>query len=188
MIKSKSIGGLLGGVASCVAAVYAFGIYNYSLNEPFWSFVPWQILGVISLFIVGSLIAYNSYKEDYRRVISLMNVYVVLISVYAIIWGFEVIEKQEVIFRLVHFRGQEAISYGKIAIGIGIFGIISTLLLPMNIKNKRLAAPDYLICVNCLESYASRQVKTRRCPKCDGLLEDLRGFYDRHPELRDRKQ
>ncbi len=186
MIKPKNFGLIAGLIASCGAAVYSFGIYNYSLNTPFWSFAPWQILGIILLFATGALIAYSSYKDNFKRAIFFINAYVILISIVTIVWGTEVIQKQELIFRLVYFRGQEAVSYGKMAIGFGVFGLISTLL--MKIKKAPNATSAFLICSNCLEPHAAHTVTALQCPKCGAHLENLGGFYDRHPELRNREK
>ena len=44
--------------------------------------------------------------------------------------------------------------------------------------------PETVICLNCQEPYSFETVKGFECPKCSGVLEDLKGFYDRHQELR----
>ncbi len=45
--------------------------------------------------------------------------------------------------------------------------------------------PDTAICLNCKEPFAGKKLSSMKCPKCGGRLEDLIGFYERHPELKD---
>lgn len=44
--------------------------------------------------------------------------------------------------------------------------------------------PETVKCLNCLEPFAGNKLTTLKCPKCGGSLEDLRGFFERHPDLR----
>jgi hypothetical protein len=44
--------------------------------------------------------------------------------------------------------------------------------------------PENVICLNCLSPFLYDSVKTFKCPKCGGTLEDLKGFYERHPDQR----
>ena len=44
-------------------------------------------------------------------------------------------------------------------------------------------AQQYVICPSCLKSYEKEENLNQTCKKCHGLVEDLDGFYDRHPEL-----
>lgn len=49
---------------------------------------------------------------------------------------------------------------------------------------RRAGAPaTVLICVACERSVPAAGCPTA-CPGCGGALEDLRGFYERHPERR----
>jgi ABC-type amino acid transport system permease subunit len=43
--------------------------------------------------------------------------------------------------------------------------------------------PNFVICVNCLNSYYEANTEDGICPNCSSKLEDLTGFYDRHPDL-----
>lgn len=45
--------------------------------------------------------------------------------------------------------------------------------------------PEAVICLNCLSPFLFENVNGFSCPKCSGELEDLEGFYERHPELRE---
>jgi hypothetical protein len=42
--------------------------------------------------------------------------------------------------------------------------------------------PSYLICSNCTETIEKGKESSTHCMKCGGQLEDLEGFYDRHPD------
>ncbi len=45
---------------------------------------------------------------------------------------------------------------------------------------------SFVICVGCGSSYYAKDVNRNVCPKCGGMVEDSKGFYDRHPETRNR--
>jgi len=47
---------------------------------------------------------------------------------------------------------------------------------------------DFVICPDCRNSFYAKDVHQNRCPKCEGTVEDLDGFYDRHPELREEER
>ncbi|TAN42480.1 MAG: hypothetical protein EPN25_03315 [Nitrospirae bacterium] len=44
--------------------------------------------------------------------------------------------------------------------------------------------PETVVCLNCEEPYFYDKIKTFKCPKCGGTLEDLEGFYERHPDMK----
>lgn len=44
--------------------------------------------------------------------------------------------------------------------------------------------PGTVVCLNCHEPFLFDLLKVYKCPKCGGILENLEGFYERHPELR----
>jgi hypothetical protein len=43
----------------------------------------------------------------------------------------------------------------------------------------------YYKCTGCGQISSPIEAPGQKCPKCSGLLENLEGFYDRHPELRE---
>ena len=47
---------------------------------------------------------------------------------------------------------------------------------------------EYVICLDCRNSFYAKDVHLNRCPKCEGTVEDLDGFYDRHPELKEEER
>ena len=44
---------------------------------------------------------------------------------------------------------------------------------------------NILICLSCQTPIRSEDVVDFKCPICQGNLEELEGFYDRHPELKE---
>lgn len=77
---------------------------------------------------------------------------------------------------------------GKIvAIGIIVYGLIMLrsgfkIITSMSTKSEVKA---YFKCVNCGERYNSNVMTTVHCPKCSGKIENIEGFFERHPEFRD---
>jgi hypothetical protein len=47
---------------------------------------------------------------------------------------------------------------------------------------------ENLICPKCEDLFRWSDTLGDKCPKCGAGLEDLRGFYERHPELRYRRK
>jgi hypothetical protein len=43
---------------------------------------------------------------------------------------------------------------------------------------------NFVMCVSCLNSFYVQEISNNICPKCNGNVEDLGGFYVRHPELK----
>lgn len=43
--------------------------------------------------------------------------------------------------------------------------------------------PETVICLQCHQPFLGDNLNELKCPKCGGAIEDLRGFYERHPEL-----
>jgi len=43
----------------------------------------------------------------------------------------------------------------------------------------------FLICTKCEETFEEKDAPSYQCPKCNAKLEDMEGFYERHPELHD---
>ena len=44
-----------------------------------------------------------------------------------------------------------------------------------------------LMCPNCIKPLYKKDCRDLKCPDCQASLEDLSGFYERHPELKDRR-
>jgi len=56
------------------------------------------------------------------------------------------------------------------------------------IRNDYSDESEMVICLNCNEMFSIHKVNKMICPKCTGALENLSGFYDRHPDLKDKGQ
>ena len=70
----------------------------------------------------------------------------------------------------------------------GIFFVVFVLLHAKNIlAYKKKVKEDKLIvtCPECRESGFAGDMHGSMCPKCGTEVEELEGFYDRHPELRE---
>lgn len=44
----------------------------------------------------------------------------------------------------------------------------------------------HVICISCLKPSNKRELIEDKCPKCNGEVDDLIGFFDRHPELKNK--
>jgi hypothetical protein len=102
------------------------------------------------------------------------------------------------IYFVVWWRGQDTISYEHAEYVIYLVVIISVLILVYSwhkafgavraIMSKEFDTlpdiPETVICLKCGEPFPGRDIKGSECGKCGGPLEDLRGFYERHPELK----
>jgi hypothetical protein len=168
----------------CGLAVSFYGLYNYSLDEPTWSFNLWLIIDMIGLTIAGGVLTYSFHIKDAKRAILLLNIQTIIVSLGLIMWGIEAIHKKHIIVNLEHFIGADADLIGKFSIGIGILGIIWSLFTKAPLKSPT-SHSEVMICVNCLKPYSKQSVEISSCPKCGGVLEALKGFYERHPDKQD---
>ena len=67
-----------------------------------------------------------------------------------------------------------------------LFGIIYTCV--QIIKRNKKNEEGYLKCLKCGDVVNKTTAKSITCQKCAGVLEDLDGFFERHPELKDAQQ
>lgn len=51
-------------------------------------------------------------------------------------------------------------------------------------KGIHMREDNILMCLSCQKPIRSENAVELICPLCQGKLEELEGFYDRHPELR----
>ncbi len=163
----------------CGLAIFIYREYNVSLGQPPWSFDLWLSIGLVSFVVVGGLLSYSTQVKDGRRAIFYLNIQTIIVSIYLIRWGVEVIRKKRLD---TYFEGQDTVLYAKISVGVGILGIIWALFTKKPDKRPT-SHSEFMICVNCLVPYAKQTLERSNCPKCGGMLENLSGFYDRHPDL-----
>jgi hypothetical protein len=78
--------------------------------------------------------------------------------------------------------------FGGALIVLGIFFIWSSFR-RKTIEAEGKAKDDkiVLMCPNCLKPHNKGDCPALKCPECQALLEELSGFYERHPELKDSK-
>lgn len=165
-------------------AIAAYGLYNHSFNEPIWSFKPWLFLDMIGFTLAGVLLAYNE-KQNPKRILVPLKFLSITISIYAILGGIEAIHKKIVLAHyLVYYSGTEAEYVGYFGIGAGLLFAVWSLFMKLPDKSHS-PQSAFMICVTCQEPYSKQSLKISSCPKCGGMLEDLSGFYDRHPDLED---
>jgi len=69
------------------------------------------------------------------------------------------------------------VPYGILLIVVGLVSLW------ISLRKRR---PTSLICPKCLTVRTWAEMETSKCNNCGVELEDLRGFYDRHPELKDK--
>ncbi len=55
-------------------------------------------------------------------------------------------------------------------------------------KNDYTNEPENVICLNCHSAFVYDVVKSFKCSKCDGSLENLKGFYERHPDSKGKER
>ena len=75
--------------------------------------------------------------------------------------------------------------FGGGFIVVGVFSIWSsfrkkTIEEEQKIKEEK----KVLMCPQCLKPFYKRDCNDLKCPQCQATLEDLSGFYERHPELK----
>jgi len=72
-----------------------------------------------------------------------------------------------------------------------LVGIVGVILIYFGVFTKRglhIGDNNFLICLNCQTPVRSDDVTDLMCPQCQGILEKLDGFYDRHPELKEKNK
>ena len=55
----------------------------------------------------------------------------------------------------------------------------------INAEKKARDDKRVLMCPKCIKPFRKKSVPTQKCPTCQAPLEELAGFYERHPELKD---
>ena len=77
--------------------------------------------------------------------------------------------------------------FGVVIILLGVFyAAIRTSIFKDKVKKSEsnIEYAKYLICIECNTPFAQNKITEGKCPQCGGELENLEGFYDRHPELK----
>ena len=76
------------------------------------------------------------------------------------------------------------IDFTEIRVFVSILlGLTGLLFLHTALRSKAKTYDErFLMCPTCRTSFNSADLSDELCPKCKVMLEDLHGFYDRHPE------
>ena len=77
------------------------------------------------------------------------------------------------------------LSESYLSVGV-IFLVLAVLSfwITIRMKQSKTLEEKYLKCLKCKDIFRSSELSSMNCPKCKGDLEDLEGFYERHPELK----
>jgi len=67
-----------------------------------------------------------------------------------------------------------------------IFGIFLILFGTFRKTRNKIDGEKFLICSDCRKTFYKKDVPNQQCLNCDTDLEDLNGFYDRHPEFKEK--
>lgn len=133
----------------------------YSSKSRFWRTIgSWYAMGC--LFLLGTVSEIHSYRVSGKIVI-----------------------------RSVVLTGSDAISY-IVALAIVTVGAISyaTFIAIYGIRYFKSPhpanelTPENWICIKCKDTFPGYSIKGKACPHCGGTLEDLEGFFARHPEVK----
>ena len=79
-------------------------------------------------------------------------------------------------------RGSMYISYGETKTPIGILAIAIGVLLCINSIFGKWTKANPHICPKCGKTIEYPKQKEVSCPECGTKMEQLKGFYERHPE------
>jgi hypothetical protein len=95
--------------------------------------------------------------------------------------------------------GKIGIILGCLCILLGIIGFLfqneidsNGKMIPMGIMvlafglYLKRGSPGTFICTSCLKVSYQNRLKENKCPFCNGDIELLKGFYDRHPDLKNK--
>lgn len=79
------------------------------------------------------------------------------------------------------------VPFGGGLIILGFFFIWSSFRKKTIVADKKARdGKQILMCLKCVKPFYKNACLNLRCPICNGLLEDLEGFYERHPELKNK--
>jgi len=107
---------------------------------------------------------------------------VILAGFGSVAFGISIIIKPDFYDRLYDFYWDFREAKWPVALFFVLFGLA---LIWFGFRKKSGEFEDrVLICPKCREPYSKKDVPDERCPRCEVELEDLEGFYERHPELK----
>jgi len=113
-----------------------------------------------------------------------MNFFYILIGISLVVFGIGILYDP-----IFHDTKHNFIhDFTEIRLPFGVFLTLTGLVfLYTSLRKKSISsASGYLICCNCRHLFEKKSIAGNQCPSCGTDLEQLDGFYDRHPELRDK--
>ncbi len=112
------------------------------------------------------------------------KIIIILTGVVTAIFGFSIIIGPRFYDRLYgHYWDFTEV---KIPFGGGLI-VVGILFVVMALRKKANEFEDkFLVCPKCKTPFNQKDVPDGRCLKCEAEVEDLKAFYDRHPELKAR--
>ena len=67
-----------------------------------------------------------------------------------------------------------------------VFILVGAVFIVLSITKIDLLYKDITVlkCPKCLKIYNKQELKSEKCPHCGADLEQLKGFFERHPDLK----
>lgn len=113
-----------------------------------------------------------------------MNIFYIGIGVFLLILGIGIIYDPilyDTKHRFIHDFTQVKWPFSIFLTLIGLAFLVISLR-----KTNNSCANAFLICSNCKGVFDKRNLSANQCPRCGESLESLEGFYERHPERKER--
>ena len=113
----------------------------------------------------------------------LSRIIYIILGIIVIYVGYDVMKSE-----FFHYYGIYIyLGRGKYSVGIGCVIVgISLIWIACRKKFSSITEKKYMKCKKCMNTYAIDDIPNTKCPNCGDGLEDLEGFYERHPELKAR--
>ncbi len=70
--------------------------------------------------------------------------------------------------------------FGLFGLLLLVYGILGNVFGKNNLQKNEL--PEFTICPNCNETFGSNDLEDLKCKKCGHGLENIKGYYERHPD------
>ena len=112
-----------------------------------------------------------------------MNRYIhIFLGLVLVIFGIGIIIQP----RWYSSKYEQYFDFTGVHVPVGTFFIVIGLLFFWVVlrKSAKVYQDKFLICPKCETPYNKKEVPDKQCPRCKVELEELDGFYKRHPELK----
>lgn len=109
------------------------------------------------------------------------NIFFLITGVALVVFGLHTIE-DPIFYDSQYLHIYDFTGYND---GFGcIVVLVGAIFIYLSLRNKSPKSSSYLICTKCRKVYDSKNIDNNKCPTCYLELENLAGFYERHPELK----